>query len=412
MAQLNIRQRPSGKWEYRFEAGTVDGKRKQISKGGFKTKKEASIAGTKALDEYNDTGKCFVPSETTYADFLDFWLKNYCSINLKHTTFERHEKRIKNHIKPALGKYKLKALTPFIIQSFINEKFNDGYSRNTLATFKGIISGSLDYAVQNEQIKTNPAWNIKLPSGRAKAATPTRTKARIAITAEQMQIILNRFPEGHPCYLPLILAYRCGLRLGEVFGLMEQDFNPDNNTLRIERQIQWDSREKAWIFSNPKYDSFRTIELDSVVSELLIKLIIQQKEARTYYDDLYTKLYINEKEHLIQIGPNAPAPEGVESMNLKEIFLLNRREDGTYIQTRVLQRCFHVIHSDLGMPDLDFHSLRHTHSTMLLDAGVPFPLIQQRLGHATLKMTEHYSNHVTDNMVNMLLHALHDDTTH
>lgn len=91
--------------------------------------------------------------------------------------------------------------------------------------------------------------------------------------------------------------------------------------------------------------------------------------------------------------------------------MLNRRDNGTYIQPRVLQHCFRVIHLKLGMPDADFHSLRHTHATMLLDAGVPLPLIQQRLGHANIKMTEHYSNHVTDNMVNTMLNALKKDNT-
>lgn len=51
MAQINTIKR-GNKWQYRFEGKIVDGKRKQYSKSGFLTKKEALIAGTKALNEY------------------------------------------------------------------------------------------------------------------------------------------------------------------------------------------------------------------------------------------------------------------------------------------------------------------------------------------------------------------------
>ena len=46
----------------------------------------------------------------------------------------------------------------------------------------------------------------------------------------------------------------------------------------------------------------------------------------------------------------------------------------------------------------DFHSMRHTHATMLLEAGIPLAAIQERLGHTNIDMTEHYTAHVTDSM--------------
>ena len=54
MSGVNIRKR--GKvYQYQFEAAVVDGKRKQITKSGFKTKKEAEIEGIQAYNEYNNT---------------------------------------------------------------------------------------------------------------------------------------------------------------------------------------------------------------------------------------------------------------------------------------------------------------------------------------------------------------------
>lgn len=73
MGKLNIRNRNAGKtdengkakapsWEYRFEGARIDGKRRSISKGGFRTKKEAEQAGTRAMAEYDQTGQSFEPS--------------------------------------------------------------------------------------------------------------------------------------------------------------------------------------------------------------------------------------------------------------------------------------------------------------------------------------------------------------
>lgn len=58
MSTLNVTKR-GDKWQYRFEAASVDGKRKRVSKSGFKTKKEAVEAGTRALAEYNESGQAF-----------------------------------------------------------------------------------------------------------------------------------------------------------------------------------------------------------------------------------------------------------------------------------------------------------------------------------------------------------------
>ena len=238
MANVNTRKR-SDKWEYYFESAKVDGKRKRISKGGFSRKSDAYNAGVKAYNEYNNVGFHFAPSEISFSDFLDYWMKEYCIINLKNTTVTNYEKKIRLHIKPALGAYKLKALTPAALQSFINQKFNEGYSRNTMLVLKGILSGSLGYAIEPLRfIQTNPMQGVKLPSPRAEANVATRKKEKEIITKEQWNNILDRFPVGHSCHIPLMLGYHCGLRLGEAYALSWDDIDFTNNTININKQVQ------------------------------------------------------------------------------------------------------------------------------------------------------------------------------
>ena len=124
----NVRTRKRGKyWEYEFDAAKVAGKRNRISKSGYKTKAEAVAAGAAAMAEYNSSGIKFIPSEMSYADFLDYWIESYCLITLKKTTLDNYKKRIKSHIKPSLGAYKLTSLTTAGLQKFINSKIDAQY---------------------------------------------------------------------------------------------------------------------------------------------------------------------------------------------------------------------------------------------------------------------------------------------
>ena len=78
---INIRKR-NNLYEYRFEAGKVNGKRKQISKSGFKTKRDAYIAGQRAYEEFingENTKEC----NMLYSEYLDYWMKEYFEINLE-----------------------------------------------------------------------------------------------------------------------------------------------------------------------------------------------------------------------------------------------------------------------------------------------------------------------------------------
>ena len=91
---INIRKR--GKvYQYCFEAGKVNGKRKQITKSGFKTKNEAYIAGQKAYDEFIN-GVSDVECNMLYGDYLDYWMKEYFEINYEYSTSKRYKESFRN----------------------------------------------------------------------------------------------------------------------------------------------------------------------------------------------------------------------------------------------------------------------------------------------------------------------------
>lgn len=48
----------------------------------------------------------------------------------------------------------------------------------------------------------------------------------------------------------------------------------------------------------------------------------------------------------------------------------------------------------------NFHSLRHTHATLLMEAGANIKDIQKRLGHSKIATTIDTYSHVTENIKN------------
>lgn len=105
-------------YQFRFEAAKVNGKRKWISKSGFKTKNAAFIAGQKAYDEYQN-GECKTESYMSYGDYLDYWLDNYCKVNLKYRTIEEYSVIVNKYLKISLGHYRLNAITSYQLNKYL-----------------------------------------------------------------------------------------------------------------------------------------------------------------------------------------------------------------------------------------------------------------------------------------------------
>ena len=77
-------------WVYRFEGASIGGKRQFFEKGGFATKRDAIVAGTKAFQQYNNCGSVFEDTAMSYSDCLDSWLENYVSVRCLPMTKESY----------------------------------------------------------------------------------------------------------------------------------------------------------------------------------------------------------------------------------------------------------------------------------------------------------------------------------
>jgi len=422
MAKLNIRNRNKGKidkegkpkppnWEYRFEAAKIDGKRKHISKAGFKTKKEAEIAGTNALASYNSAGTHFVPAEISVADFFDYWLENYSGVNNSDNTTASYAAIVANHIKPRLGIYKLKAIDTLTVQNFINSMHTEmGFSKTYIKSILKVLKNGFKYAhKQAKFINENPVEDVSLPIMEA-----DEDEEILILTKEEVAAILDRFKRSPYQYYAMLIAYYTGLRVSEVYGLTWDRIDFEKKTLKVDRiakKFEYDGKGKQprgisgqasviWYLGACKTkSSYRTIPIGDTLINALMDYKEMQEANKKEYGANYTRTYVvdeltNNKRKVKRIFQTTEPQKGLE-----EIHLVCIKEDGSFTGTNSMKYPSKVINNKLGI-EFKFHAFRHTHATMLIEQGLPIKAVSERLGHASTKITWDIYVKVTDKMEN------------
>lgn len=408
MSELSTRKR-GNKWEYRFEGAKIDGKRKQISKGGFRTKKEALEAGTKALAEYNQSGLTFEPTEISVHDYLLYWFDNYCKTNLKYSTQVSYLRIIETHLQPKFGQYKLKALTPSVLQEYANELKLQGYAKSHITGILTTFSAALNYAVEPlNYIPQNPLNYIRLPK------IERKPRERIILDLEDWNTIINEFQPPSRFYLPLMIGFYTGLRISETFALTWDDIDLETQELSVNKQIgkrkygndiikgfQTSTRalSSIWYFSTPKTaTSIRTIKFGNTLAAALREEKKRQLKNEVKYGEYYTIHVIKEEkdEKNNPIKRIVPIKKCIET-TLPRTRLICINESGEYTSTDSFKYCSRVIHNKLKLA-FDYHSLRHTHATLLIENGANVKDVQERLGHSDIKTTLQTYVHNTEKM--------------
>ena len=407
----NVYVQKRGKvYQYQFAIASIDGKRKYKNKSGFRTKSEAIEAGVKAYNEYINVGQCIEPSKMSYSDYLDYWMKEHCEINLKYHTIQAYQNIIKNHIKPKLGFYMLSQLTTSVIQEFVNNIYLEkGFSKNFLKNILKVLKGSLGYATDVVGfIKVNPSLKVRLPKYDIPDSDPV-----YILSNEEVEKILERF-SNNPCvYYAFLTAYYTGLRVSEVFGLTWDDIDFVKRTITVNKNIlkknQAGGTKKrlisgnsttVWYFGTCKTKgSYRTIEIGDTLLKALKKYKEEQIQNRKDYGDTYMKHYkkiinnpYNNKPEIKII--NAYAELEVPLEEVKLVFL---KKNGVFEGTDSCKYPFKVIHYELGIP-CRFHDFRDTHATRLIEAGADIKAVSKRLGHSNIRTTYEIYVKVTTKM--------------
>lgn len=384
----SVRQK-NGKWYYRITLTVGDGSHKYIERGSWKSKKEAQEAGNKAelLFKY---GEVDVRRKNLSFHFLSEEWFEYAKKKFKNKSLIVYAEINRNYIYPKFKDYNISAITPRMCQSIIDDGINKRLSNSRLSHMRGLMNNIFNYAVNQGYIKESPSRNVILPSKQTLVAqTLSCRSGNKIVSKELLEALFKRFPEDHPYYIPLILGYRCGLRIGEVFGLFIEDFDSRNKILHIRRQIEYDEKCKLY-FTNPKYSSFRDIELDNETCRFLNRHVELLLNGSLHPH--FKRYYISKSGYLSQNEGNEIHP------------LLMNIKTGRMMNPSNMMYVAKVVHGKLSKIDVIdqdwcFHNLRHTHASDCLAAGMSPVSVQKRLGHSNLKTTFNTYIHETETQV-------------
>lgn len=349
-------------WYYYYDMGLIDGKRQRVERAVGPDKKEAERALRKAISDYENTGMHFEPSTMTVADFMDYWYKEYAEVNLKHNTQMNYESAIRLQIKPALGKYRIRSLTPAILQTFVNDLYREGYAKKSLSIFASIVNNALKHAVYPWGfIKENPMQYVIMPNYDVRKSTEGDLKI---LPVESIQKITDYLEEGHPLQIPFLIGLHTGMRVSEVCGLFWDDVDLGAGTISVKRIVV--SKDRKWIYGTPKTKSS---ERKILIGDTLISILKKHK------------LWI--KKNRLKYGPSYSDGDHVCV-----------KENGDNITPSVIKYNTRKLKENINV-DFNFHSLRHTHATLLMENGAKVKDIQERLGHSRSAITIDTYSHLT-----------------
>ena len=389
---MEVNARKRGKyWEYYFEIAKIGAKRRRITKGGFKTKKEALEFGAQAKAEYDTMGVTFTASDISVQDFMYEWFEKKAKIEYKSATLRKYESIIKHHINKDLGTFKLKTLTPLQLQEYINTKYlKQGYSKPHISHLMSCLSVAFNYAiVPCNYIKQNPMVYVKIPRKQN-----TEICEKKVITKQEFESIIDYFDKKNLQSIKLAwyLGYYTGLRRSEVIALSWKDINFSNKTLRVKFTQSVGLGSKNIINSPKTPTSKRTILIGYTLIKELKKWRKIQKKNRLLYGEYYINNYID-KDGVINNVSGEPYD------------FIFTNESGKALVTTNIGASMKMIKRDLDL-DIKFHDLRHTNATMLIENGASLKAVQARLGHSRLDTTFNVYLHNTKSMEKEIVNIL------
>jgi len=281
-------------------------------------------------------------------EFLDHFLGDVAVHNLRPRTYETHSGYVRNHIKPELGNILLNQLRPDQVQAFYTKKLSEGLSKRTVQYLHAILHKALKQAFQWGLVTRNVTDLVDAPRPQRKPPT--------IWSADQSRAFLQAV-EGHQYYPIYVVAIYTGMRQGEILGIHKEDIDLEHGIINVIHQVQ-PIRGKGLVVTDVKTEkSNRPVTLPKTVSKVI-------------------------HEHL----------ESVESG------LIFTSKSGQPLWSANVYRHFKRTSRDLGLPDIRFHDLRHTHATLLLAAGVHPKVVQERLGRSQISLTLDTYSHVVPSL--------------
>lgn len=357
----------SGKKRYRFNlyVGVDETTRHsiQIRKQGYKSKKEAQEAylnyQLKVIKgEYIPESKGHITFNKLYRK----WLKIYRE-TVKTSTYATTTRYFDDHILKQLGSKYIDKLTVLDCQKAVNIWFND--APKTYKRFMRYTNNVLNYGINNlELISKNPMNKVIPPKAKNKPKPFTDFYSK-----DELNIFLRDAKEYNFKYFVFfrLLAYS-GMRKGEALALKWSDINFKDNTISINKDVTVGLNNELYEDTPKTENSFRTLDMDATTMEYLKEWRLMQQKT------------------MLKLGYNF-----LNSDNL----LFSTINNG-YLSMSKPRQWNVAICKKYKLRRIKIHGFRHTHASLLFEAGASMNEVKARLGHADINTTMNIYTHVTD----------------
>jgi integrase len=311
---------------------------------------------------------------------------------------------IANYINPIIGDMEVQDITTRVVDKYIqtlqktpsvsrkNRKARTEFVTNsTIEKIIKLLRCAFKQAVRWELIEKNPFDNVVLPK--------TEYKKRDIWDAETIRLALDQCTDSK-LYIAMNLAFACSLRMGEILGLTwknvhieDENIATDNAYIYIEAELARASKQAIEtlgekdiyhiftplmpntstriILKKPKTDSsIRKVWLPKTVAYILREWKKSQEELKSFLGDEYQDF------DLVVALPN-----------------------GRPCENRIIEKEFSLLKQKAGLPNVVFHSLRHSSTTYKL-----------KLNHGDLKVTQGDTGHAEIDMITKVYaHILDED---
>jgi integrase len=351
-----------------YTVHTPEGPKRRYVSG--KDRDEVREKLTKLMAD-RDGGLVFDAGNLTVGEYAKRWLKDSARGTVRQSTFERYGQMIGLHIVPALGRLKLKALTPGHVRGFYRDRLDSGLAPATIHKMHTCLHKALAQAVADGLIPRNVTDSLKLPRIDREEIDP--------LTAEEANRLIKT-AGGDRLEALYVLAIHTGLRQGELLSLRWEDLDLEAGALRVRRTL---TRTKGtYSTGEPKTKkSRRTVRLTTGAVAALRGHLERQLEEIDRLGSLYK-------------------PGGLVFAN---------EAGGIINPSNLRNRSFAKLLRSAGLPaDTRFHDLRHTCATLLLSRNVNPKIVSEMLGHATIAITLDTYSHVLPDMQEKAAKALEE----
>lgn len=337
----------------------LTGKPQSTTRRGFKTRKEAQDALNQLQFEvYSGTFK--KRQSETYRDIYELWVEQYEN-TVEESTFVKTTSIFKNHILPVMSDYKIEKIDIATCQKHVNQ-----WSKKLVhfRKVKAYAAKVLNYAMKHGYLEKNPFDLVEMPKPKKHISLDDEEEFTNFYEREQLLQLLDAFKQISSTMIYTLfrlLAYS-GMRKGEALALTWSDINFIENEVRINKAISRGVDCQLYL-KTTKNGIVRTISMDQQSMNLLAKWKAEQEKN---FDTKSPK---------------------------KQLVFNNRNND--FIQPVQTQKWLQQVFNKFDFPKITTHGLRHTHCSLLFEAGASIKEVQERLGHTDVKTTMDIYTHVT-----------------